>query len=331
MRLLLKSSAEVGDVLQINKMNILLLGSNGFIGSHLTNLLFKEGHNTIGFGRGAPSQNVSYTHYIQSDFIPCVDFLDILNDFEIDIVYQLVSTSIPSSDTDRIQQGIIDNVFPTLRLLEAMRNSKRSKSLIFGSSGGAIYGNLDSPNKMHESLPTKPICAYGIQKLTIENYLRLYASNYNLRCISARIANPYGLGGAKREMQGIIPILLKKNFLDEPITLFGNTVRDYIHISDVVDCLSRLISKDFESDVLNVGSGVGTSLSCLIKIIEKVSGQPFKRKIILPKRNFDIQNNVLDITLAEKSLHWQPKIQLEEGIRALWREMLTSGALKKFA
>lgn len=298
-------------------MNVLILGSNGFIGKHLANSLYGKGHKIIGFGRKAVPTNSFCSHYIQGDFASYSQFRQLLNDFEIDIVYQLISTSVPNSETNLIQQGIEDNVFPTLRLLDEMRLSKQTKSIVFSSSGGTIYGNPPSQIKLSEEDSTNPICSYGVQKLMIENYLRLFSIEHNLKCISARISNPYGMDGAKGESQGIIPILIRKNFNQEEITLFGNTVRDYIHVTDVADCLSRFANLKTTSCTINVGSGIGTSLLQLVDMIEFHSGIKFNKIRKLQKRHFDIQYNVLDIRKSKKLLGWEPKISLDNGIEEL--------------
>lgn len=300
-------------------MNVLILGSNGFIGKQLASSLSERGHNLIGFGRKAISTNSFCSKYIQGEFATYSRFREIFNDFDVDIVYQLISTSIPNSETKLIQQGIEDNVFPTLRLLDAMRLSKKTKTIVFSSSGGTIYGNRLSQIRLSEKDSTNPICSYGVQKLMIENYLRLFSLEHNLKCISARISNPYGIDGAKGDSQGIIPILIRKNINQEEITLFGNTVRDYIHVVDVADCLSRFANLKTESCAINIGSGIGTSLVQLVEMIEFHSGTKFKKIRKLPKRHFDIQYNVLDISKAKKLLDWEPKISLEKGIEELWR------------
>ena len=171
-------------------MKYLVLGSNGFIGSNLVKQLMKEKCDLRLFDLKLNKDNNlihNNIEYIQGEFGIDCDFDALTKD--IDIVYHLISTTIPSSNIGyniEIQQ----NVMGTIKLLDSCVKNK-IKKIIFISSGGTVYGKSKGiPFKEDDC--TNPICSYGIQKLSIEKYIQLYNNMYGLDYRIIRLANPYG-------------------------------------------------------------------------------------------------------------------------------------------
>jgi len=297
--------------------NVLILGSSGFIGSHLSRSL-SETNNVIGYDI-VDRRDSSITAFIKGDFCKETDFVSILNEYRIDTIYHLVSTSIPSENTENICNEISDNVFPTIRLMEAMKNSK-AKKLIFASSGGTVYGECNS-GIFKETDRLLPRCNYGIQKVTNEMYISLYSSYFNIQSIIARMSNPYGIPPQKHRAQGVIPVLLKCLHENKPITLYGNTTRDYIYIQDAVDALCILLNYNGSEKIFNISSGQTYSLFELINIIEEQTGLQFTSIIKKDKRKCDIQNSKIDNSLACRELSWKPQTQLSHGIDIMWKKI----------
>lgn len=296
----------------------LVIGSGGFIGSRLVSSLLQEGHVVVGYNRSAsdPYLNERY-HNLFGDFSSETRFEQILTEFKVDIVFHLISTTVPQEKTEHIEKEIVENILPTVRLLEAMSKSC-TKSIVFTSSGGTVYGELSDQAKIFSK--TDPICSYGIQKLTIEKYLALYHRMHSIDYRIARIANPYGITKQNR-VQGIIPVLIRNILSGRDITLFGDTIRDYIHIQDVTNGLKRLCCYSGSQRVFNLGSGQGTSLSQLIEMIENITNKRFSLIRKCPLRSCDVQKNVLDISLTKKELNWKPEIPLEVGIERLVHQL----------
>ena len=172
------------------KQNILVLGGNGFIGSHLVDRLIADGHFVRVFDKyperyRAPLPEVEY-HL--GDFGNRGLLLDALRD--IDVVYHLISTSLPKTSNDDPAFDVQSNVIETLFLLEQCL-AKSVLKFVFVSSGGTVYGRPDRLPIVEES-PTNPECSYGITKLTIEKYLNLYHHLHGLDYVVVRPSNPYG-------------------------------------------------------------------------------------------------------------------------------------------
>lgn len=295
--------------------NVLILGATGFIGRYLAEKL-QETVNVIGYDRIVA--DVSYP-IIQGSFVEEENFEEILRDNKIDGVYHLVSTTIPKEDTSDIAQEVENNVVPTLSLLEAMRKTG-VKKMIFVSSGGTVYGDRQGSAHTTDEV-REPICGYGMQKMVIEDYLSFYNRRYGMDCRVVRLSNPYGLPPKRPRGQGIIPIFMSKLLNGEPITMFGDTLRDYIYIDDAIEAMTRYYWYAGASKVLNIGTGVPVRISDIVRLIEEETGKKFVSVTHEPIRCCDVQESVLDVMETMRELDWKPQVSLEDGIQRTWQEL----------
>lgn len=298
-------------------MKILVLGGNGFIGSHLVDKLLLEGH----FVRVFDKNEEHYRNALEGVDYHLGDFGNrgLLSDAlkGIDIVVHLISTTLPKTSNDDPVFDIQSNVVESLFLLEQCV-ANNVKKVIFSSSGGTIYG-IPQTLPVIEENPTNPICSYGIGKLTIEKYLYLFKQLYNLDFAIIRPSNPYGSRQNPFGIQGVIPVFLGKITRNKPIQIWGtgSIVRDYIYIEDLVDAFYRVIIFNTTSQVFNVGSGKGHSLNDLLSIMKNVTGHELS-VTYTSSRTYDIPEIYLDITKASKELKWEPHTSIEQGIKQTW-------------
>jgi len=296
----------------------LVLGGTGFIGSHLVDELAEAGHFVRVLARPQSARMAQERWPNPRIELVVGDF----NDPDVidravrgcEAIFHLVSTTLPKSSNEDPVFDLQTNVCGTVRVLDAAKKHGVRK-VVFTSSGGTIYGRTEvSPIPEHHA--TDPTCSHGIGKLAIEKYLRLYHELHGLDYCSLRVANPYGMGQRTERAQGAVGVLLERVLNGRPFEIWGDgsVVRDYVHVSDVVHALVAAVSERDGSKVFNVGTGCGTSLNELVDIIEGATGRRAKR-IYMPARSFDIQENVLDTRLATEELGWTAKIPLEEGVR----------------
>lgn len=300
--------------------NILVLGANGFIGGKLTDALIQD-HFVVGYDFRPPIQkrdNLQYTH-VCGDFTKEADFTSIIKRYEITVIYHLISTTTPKDGTAHVEQEIADNLLPTIRLLQAASECN-VKKVIFASSGGTVYGECSGhPNR--ESDPLFPICSYGAQKAAIENLLSVFHGMHGLGYQVVRIGNPYGVCMQQGRTQGIIPLFIKALYENKGITLFGNTVRDYIYIDDVIDALIRVMNYQGKHRIFNIGSGIGVELIEIVAMIEQLSERTFVSIDKKSRRRCDVQESILDISMAKEELGWTPTTDLREGISRTVQQM----------
>ncbi len=297
-------------------MKCLILGGGGFLGSHLCDALLKQGHHVRildrpNLARFRTFQDHEPVEWIDGDFVNPKDIGVAVSG--CDVIYHLVSTTLPRSSNDNPAYDIETNVIGTLHLLESIRRHQASK-IVFVSSGGTVYG-IPRQIPIAESHPTEPICSYGISKLTTEKYLHLYQQLHNLDYRILRLANPFGARQRISAAQGAIAVFLHRALRNEPIEIWGDgsVTRDYFYISDAVAALIAVLDYEGEERIFNIGSGVGRSLNDILDTIDVLLGNQVKR-VYRPARSFDVPANTLDIAKAWAHLGWQPEISFAEGL-----------------
>lgn len=306
-------------------MKCLIFGGGGFLGSHLCDALLAEGHAVRIFDRPnlkryrvfSADEDIEWT---EGDFANQEDVALAIPG--CDIIYHMVSTTLPKSSNDNPVYDIETNVVSTLHLLDVARKADVRK-IIFISSGGTVYG-IPNSIPIKEDHPTNPICSYGISKLTIEKYLNLYYTLYGLDYSILRLANPYGERQRTSIAQGAVAVFLHKALRTETIEIWGDgsVVRDYIFVNDATNAMVKTLAFNGENRLFNIGSGQGLSLNNILEAIEDVLGKPVSRSYV-KGRALDVPASVLDIGLAKEKLMWGPRVDFREGLKrtTLWMKL----------
>ena len=260
-------------------MKCLVLGGNGFIGTHLVDGLLERGYSVRIYDRSpnrfrAVPQNAEYVEGELGNYGLIQEAVG-----ETEMVFHFVGTTLPKTSNDDPIYDVRSNLIDTLQLLEACVEAKVQK-VIFASSGGTIYG-LPQTVPITEDHPTNPITSYGIVKLAVEKYLGLFHRLHT----------------------------------GQPITIWGDgsVVRDYLYVADLVEALVLAGETETRQKVFNVGSGWGRSLNELVAIMAEVSGEQPEVKY-LPGRALDVPANVLDVSRVREELGWSPSTELTEGV-----------------
>jgi UDP-glucose 4-epimerase len=297
-------------------MKCLILGGGGFLGSHLSEALLAQGFavrifdrpNLLRFKSFQPREAVEW---FEGDFANGEHVAQAV--CGCDVVYHLVSTTLPRSSNENPAYDIETNVVATLHLLEIARKNKVRK-IIFISSGGTVYG-IPQEIPIKETHPTEPICSYGIGKLAIEKYLNLYHLLHGMEYCVLRLANPFGERQRIAAEQGAIAVFLDKALRNEEIEVWGDglVVRDYFHVSDAVSAMIAALTYEGACGVFNIGSGVGQSLNDIVDAIEALLGKSVRRTYS-SARAFDVPVSVLDISKARALLYWEPQLSFAEGL-----------------
>jgi len=301
----------------LRRGRVLVLGAGGFIGAPLCRALQAAGWETIGYGRGPrPETLPSGVEWRRGEFADDAALTAALDGCSL--IYHLIGAASPSvSATD----DIVGAVLPTLTLLDRAV-AAGVRRLVYVSSGGAVYG-VRHEMPIGEDAPAEPISAYGINKLAIEKYLHLFHYRHGLDYCALRVANPFGEGQTTRRQQGVVAAFCAAAVADEPLVIWGDgkAVRDYVYIDDVVDALLRAGEADsLTHRILNIGGGVGRSVSEVAAAVERAAGRILPREF-RPARPVDVPAVVLDIRRAAETLGWTPRTPWETALRRTldWR------------
>ena len=299
-------------------MKILLLGAAGFIGTNLALALSKDKNNIImdvdsNINFFAPVlRNIENIKLKETSICNDCDFDNILNGQEV--IYHLLSTTIPSTSNQHIPQELVANVVFSAKLFEScVKNG--IKKIIFISSGGAVYGK-ESDCPLSEKTSTNPISSYGIQKITIEKLLYLYRYLYGIDYRIIRLANPYGPYQRPNGVLGAVTTFTYKALKKEEIIVYGNgsVVRDFIYIDDAIRAILKISEGDAEYRTFNLGCGYGTSITELLNIISQALKMDLS-VIYKDGRKSDVPVNYLDISRFESCYGKLNPISLKEGIK----------------
>ena len=239
-----------------------------------------------------------------------------------DAVIHLASTSFPMTSDDSVALDVIENLLPTVNLLEAIRDAGTAPHLVYPSSGGAVYGNRLPGRPLTEMEPCEPLSSYGIGKLTAEHYIRVFAEQNYLTATVLRIGNAYGWHVVKDRPQGFVDAALRMAKNAQPIMLYGNlnNVRDYVYVDDVARAIHLALVYRSQFEIINIGTGIGISVLDVIRALEQVlhiavdyTVQPNARADRLPFWN------VLDVSKAKHMLRWEYTVGLLDGLGLMLR------------
>ncbi len=297
---------------------VLVTGGCGFIGANLVRMLLDKGQQVAVF------DNLSKGN---RDYIDGLDVTLIEGDIRdtgalgealagADRVVHLAAYGSVVESVEDPQTNFEMNVVGTFNVLnQAVRHN--IGKLVFSSTGGALIGDATPPVN-EQSLP-KPISPYGAGKLCAEAYCHAFSKSYGINTVCTRFANVYG--PYSQHKSGVINQFFKKITQDEPLIIYGDgsSTRDYIHVSDLCNGITRaLLNDNVSNDVIHLASGRETSLRQLAELMIKVSGKTDHPIEFRDKRTGEVDRNFARYDYAKKVLGFEPQYTLEEGLQEAW-------------
>jgi len=295
-------------------------GGAGFIGSHVVDALlarWDEVHVLDDFSKGRRENVTEGVHVHEGDIRS--DTGRIFDEVRPEVCFHLAAQADVRVSVERPDFDADVNVIGTLHVLEAAR--KHGTKIVFSSTGGAIYGECDAPAR--EDHPRAPLAPYGVSKLAGEEYVAAYNRLYDAAHVALRYGNVYGPRQDPKGEAGVVAIFM--NLLREggspKIFGDGTQTRDYVYVDDVVT--ATLAAAEHAGGVLNVGTGVETSVVELYERIQRVAGMEHEPEFA-ELRPGELQRSVLDPSLAKRELGWEPQHSLDEGLTETWAWICTT-------
>ena len=307
-------------------MRALVTGGAGFIGSTLVDRLLAEGHaveviDNLSSGKlanlaDARSSRVHEFSFHQMDVCdPSV--AELIERRAPDVVFHLAAQiDVRVSVDDPVLDARI-NVLGTLNVLEGARRAG-SRKVVFASSGGTIYGDVDGEDlPVTESHPQRPVAPYGVSKKVATDYLHAYRELHQLEYTSLALANVYGPRQDPHGEAGVVAIFAGKLLAGERCKVFGTgeQTRDYVYVDDVADAFVRAAERG-SGLLCNIGTGTETSVNQLYRAMADSAGVA-EGPEHAPARVGELDRSALDAGRAKLHLGWEPFTDLATGTSAV--------------
>jgi UDP-glucose 4-epimerase len=297
-------------------VRILVTGGAGFIGSNVTDRFVELGHEVAVFddlSTGFREFVHREARLFQGDLADPAAVDRCIAEFEPDVVdHHAAQIDVRKSVSDPVWDARV-NILGSIGLLQACTRH-RVKKLIYASTGGALYGE-GKQLPATESHPVNPEAPYGASKHTVEHYLYLWKLLHGLDYTVLRYPNVYGPRQNPHGEAGVNAIFIGLMLEGKRPRVFGDgkAVRDYLYVSDVVEANVLALEKG-SGEMLNLGTGVGTSVNDIVNELKKILGVPLDA-IHEPPRPGEVQRIYLDATRAKRVLGWTCKVPFAEGLR----------------
>jgi UDP-glucose 4-epimerase len=298
-------------------LRAIVTGGAGFIGSQVAEALLSRGdevHVLDSLVTGSREKVPDGAELDVGDIRS--DAGELFNAVRPELCVHLAAQADVSTSVERPDYDAEVNVVGTVRVLEAAR--AHSTHVVFGSTGGAIYGECDGPAP--EDAPRRPISPYGISKLAGEEYVAGWNRLFGTRHVSLRFANVYGPRQEASLEGGVVAIFLERLAAREGTTIFGSgrQTRDFIYVGDIVRGV--LAAAEHAGGVYNIGTGVETSVNELHAVCRRVTGIDTE-PAYAEERPGEIMRSVIDPALAARELGWRAEQSLEQGLRLTWESL----------
>ncbi|MGB7968231.1 MAG: NAD-dependent epimerase/dehydratase family protein [Methanobacterium sp.] len=298
-------------------MKTLITGCAGFVGSHLTERLLKNGSEVIGidcfsdyYDRELKEKNLAVSlkndkfTFIEKDILEMDEYPD------VDYVYHIAAQAgVRDSWGDNFKGYTSNNIEVTWKLLEFYKELNIKKFVY--SSSSSVYGDAELP--MNEKSRLRPVSPYGVTKLAAENLCYLYWKNYKIPTISLRFFTVYG---PRQRPDMAINKFFSSILTGNEIVVYGDgeQKRDFTFVDDAVNAILTAAESRVVGDVFNVGGGSTISVNRLINEIEEITGKK-ARVTYIEKQKGDVENTEANLEKIETVLRWKPTISIRTGLK----------------
>jgi UDP-glucuronate 4-epimerase len=293
-------------------VKFVVTGAAGFIGSLLAEAILARGDDVVGidsftdyYDRHLKEQNARGLDVRHIDL--AADELDFGG---FDGVFHLAGQPGVRSFGDVFPLYVERNVLASQRLFEAA--ARDGVRVVFASSS-SIYGEAER-YPTPEDTPPRPVSPYGITKLTCEHLARAYACSFELDAVVLRYFNAFG---PRQRPDMAFTKVARALAVGEPFDLFGDghQSRGWTYVDDVVQ--ATILAMAGGTGTYNVGGGVEASLREAIAILEGLAGRTLDIREH-PAVPGDQRRTNADTKRIRSDLGWEPRVSLEDGLRAQW-------------
>ena len=295
-------------------MKFAVTGGAGFVGNNIVRLLISKGHSVVVIDNLHTGKKENLEGVLEK-----IEFYEIdirnYNEMEkilknVDGIFHEAALTIVQESFDKTKEYFDVNVKGTENIFKIAEKFK--KKVVYASSS-SIYGDTEQIVIKENSI-RNPINPYGQTTLEDEFLAEKYVSK-GLEVIGLRYFNIFGKGQTGSYAGVITQFMRKLNDKKSPI-IFGDglQIRDFIHVSDIAEANLSAMLSNTNSGFFNIGTGIGTKIVDLAKIMIKIFDEKFE-PVFQDSLKGDVKISQADMTLTKKIINWESKIKLEEGLR----------------
>jgi UDP-glucose 4-epimerase len=299
-------------------------GGAGFIGSHVVDALVKEGGEVLviddlsrgtrahldgPLGRGA--------QLVALDIRDGEKVAQAFRSFRPELVFHLAAQIDVRASMDEPAHDAAVNVLGSVNVFAAA-HAAGTRRVVNTSTGGAIYGATDVVPTA-EDVPANPLSAYGLSKLTAENYARWFRRMRGLDVVTLRYSNVYGPRQDPRSDAGVIAIFCDHVLAGRRPIVYGDgqQTRDFVFVGDITAANQAAVEAgELPHSEYNIGTGAEISVLELVQAVAAAAGvEPARfEPTFAPPRPGELVRSCLDVTRAQRELGLPPSTPLAEGL-----------------
>lgn len=293
-------------------MKVLVTGGSGFIGSHVVDVLIRNGHDVLIYDLEAPRFGQ-----------PCNNVIADVNDFDklvsrtkgFDIIYHMAAEANVNRFYENPVLSNYNTANSTLSVLECAKKNNVSRVLL--SSTEWVYGSDEIGGKENITEDTQvavnPDHLYTSSKIAAELYCRNYRSLYGVNSTIMRYGIPYG---ERARPETVTPIFINKILKGEDITVHGDgsQTRQFIYVKDLAEGNVSCLKPEAENQIFNINGREVISILDIIRTLEKILNIKAKVKLVEDRKG-NYKGRFISSEKAEKLLGWRPKYSYYEAMQ----------------
>lgn len=305
----------------------LVTGGAGFIGSHVADLFIANGWDVVIVDdlSSGKRENVPARAEFHEIGVNSPEFTHLVSSGKFAVVAHLAAQiDVRKSVADPVADAQT-NILGTLNLMETLRKSGASTRVVFTSTGGAVYGDFNTPPN-YETYPKDPESPYAIAKLSIELYLAYYSRVHGREYAALRFGNVYGPRQDPHGEAGVVAIFCGRILDHRPLTVFGDGLqtRDYVYVDDVARAVWLAATKPLpekgrlDARGFNIGTGKGTNVLEIARLLQETarSSVPIE---MAPARPGEQRESFVNADKAGELLGWTPQVTLAQGLAKTYK------------
>lgn len=301
-------------------MKTIVTGGCGFIGSHIVDKLLERGHEVTVLDNLSIGRIENLEHQKNTKNLKIIE-ADISNQnkimkyfMDVDWVFHLAALADIVPSIQNPEKYFKSNVDGTFSVLQASKKH-RIKRFIYSASS-SCYG-IPSTYPTPETSKICPQYPYALTKNIGEQLVIHWGKLYKLPVISLRLFNVYGTRSRTSGTYGaVFGVFLAQKLAKKPFTVVGdgNQTRDFTYVTDIAEAFLIAAQSSIENEIFNVGSGGTYSINRLVKLLKG-------DVTYIPKRPGEPDCTFADITKIRKTLGWNPKVSLEDGVKEVLKNI----------